>query len=214
MLYQIERDRDGGSFTTRRVVAVQHGRPILNMAASFHVEEPGLSHQDDLPDVPPPDGLENEQQLAQRFRDLIPEKKYEFMKRVRPIEVRPVQMRAPFGGDGPQDVQQMWIRSRSGMGASPELHRAGLAYASDLGLLGAALGRHGLSFATRDIMVASLDHALWMHGEFRMDEWLLYEMDSTWTGGARAFCRGRIWTSDGRLVANVAQEGLIREVTR
>lgn len=213
VLYRIERDRDGGSFATRRVVAIQHGQPILNMAASFHVEEPGLHHQTDMPDVPAPEGLLNEQQLAETYEDRLPPQYRKFMKAKRPIEVRPCEKRPPFFETGPLEKQAIWVRARVQMPDDPLLHRVGLAYTSDMGLLGASLTRHAISFATDNMMIASLDHAIWLHGDFRMDEWLLYEMDSTWTGGARGFCRGRIFTRDGRLVANVAQEGLIRQVT-
>lgn len=213
VLYQIERDRDGGSFTTRRVVAVQHGHPILNMAASFHVEEPGLSHQDDMPDVPAPETLMNEHQLAEKYADRLNEPYLRFLRKPRPVEVRPCEDRPPFVETGPLMRQCAWMRARSMMGDDRLIHRAGLAYTSDLGLLGTALTRHGHSFGRNDMMVASLDHAIWIHGDFRMDEWLLYEMDSTWTGNARGFTRGRIFTRDGRMVANVAQEGLIRKIT-
>ncbi|MWB77892.1 acyl-CoA thioesterase II [Pseudooceanicola sp. 216_PA32_1] len=213
VLYRIERDRDGGSFATRRVVAIQHGQPILNMAASFHVEEAGLHHQSDMPDVPGPDGLRNEQELAEAFEDKVPRAYRNFLKMKRPIEVRPCEERPPYFDTGPMERQAVWIRTRTAMPDDTLLHRVALAYASDLGLLGASLTRHGISFATRDMMIASLDHAIWLHGDFRMDEWLLYDMDSTWTGGARGFCRGRIFTREGRLVANVAQEGLIRQTT-
>ncbi|MGH1424316.1 MAG: acyl-CoA thioesterase [Pseudooceanicola sp.] len=213
VLYQIERDRDGGSFTTRRVVAVQAGRPILNMACSFQIEEPGLSHQDDMPEVPGPDGLENEQELAQRYGDEIDPGFRKFLLKRRPIEVRPCELRPPFAQTGPLKRQAAWMRARVEMPDDRLLHRSALAYTSDMGLLGSSLTRSGVGFGRRDMMVASLDHALWIHGDFRMDEWLLYDMDSPWAGGARGFTRGRIFTRDGRLVANVAQEGLIRQIT-
>ena len=214
VLYQIERDRDGGSFTTRRVVAVQAGRPILNMAASFQVEEPGLVHQDDMPDVPGPEGLLNEQQLAEQFEGNLDPQYHRFLKKERPIEIRPCEPRPPFQDTGKIMVQHSWMRARAAMPDGHALHRTALAYMSDLGILGASLTRNGASFGRSDIMVASLDHAVWLHGPLRMDEWLLYVMDSTWAGNARGFTRGRIYTRDGRLVANVAQEGLIRPMTR
>ncbi|MDF1853980.1 acyl-CoA thioesterase II [Pseudooceanicola sp.] len=213
VLYQIERDRDGGSFTTRRVVAVQSGRPILNMAASFQVDEPGLHHQEDMPKVPPPEDLLNEQELAEAHRENLEDEYYKFLKRARPIEVRPCEPRPPFEETGSILVQHAWMRARAAMPDSPALHRTALAYTSDMGILGASLTRNGVSFGREDMMVASLDHALWMHGDLRMDEWLLYVMDSTWSGKARGFTRGRIFTRDGRMVANVAQEGLIRKIS-
>ncbi|MGR3322425.1 MAG: acyl-CoA thioesterase [Pseudooceanicola sp.] len=214
VLYQIERDRDGGSFTTRRVVAVQAGRPILNMAASFQVEEPGMHHQDEMPDVPPPESLLNEQDLAEKFRENLGDTYYKFLRRARPIEVRPCEPRPPFEETGPILQQHAWMRARAQMPDNAGLHRTALAYTSDMGILGASLTRNGVSFGREDLMVASLDHALWIHEDLRMDEWLLYVMDSTWSGNARGFTRGRIFTRDGRLVANVAQEGLIRQVTK
>jgi len=213
VLYRIERDRDGGSFNTRRIVAIQSGNPILNMACSFQIEEPGFEHADEMPDVPGPEELLNEQQLAEKYADEVEPGYAKFLKKPRPIEVRPCEIRPPFADTGPLMRQAAWMRARHEMGDDPLMHRAGLAYTSDMGLLGASLTRAGVGFGRRDMMVASLDHALWMHGAFRMDEWLLYDMDSPWAGGARGFTRGRIFTADGRLVANVAQEGLIRKMT-
>ncbi|OWU85268.1 hypothetical protein ATO6_09620 [Oceanicola sp. 22II-s10i] len=214
VLYRIERDRDGGSFNTRRVVAIQNGQPILNMAASYQVSEPGLHHQEEMPDVPPPDDLLNEQQLAEKYAANLPEGYGKFLRKERPIEVRPCEPRPPFQDAGKILQQHSWMRARIAMPDDPALHRAALAYTSDMGIIGSSLTRNGVSFGRRDLMVASLDHALWMHDDMRMDEWLLYVMDSPWTGNARGFARGRIFTQDGRLVANVAQEGLIRQITK
>lgn len=213
VLYRVERDRDGGSFATRRIVAVQSGKPILNMACSFHVEEPGLAFQDEMPDVPGPEGLMNETQLAETYRENLHPMHHKFLTKRRPIEVRPCEDRPPFVQTGPIARQAAWIRTQNALPDDPHLHRAALSYASDLGLIGAALNRGGTGFGRPDMMVASLDHALWLHGAFRMDEWLLYEMNAPWAGGARGFTRGRIFTRDGRLVADVAQEGLIRQIT-
>ncbi|WP_375690490.1 acyl-CoA thioesterase [Pseudooceanicola sp. LIPI14-2-Ac024] len=213
VLYRVERDRDGGSFATRRIVAVQKGKPILNMACSFHVEEPGFAFQDDMPDVPGPDGLLNEEELAEKYRENLHPAHHKFLTRRRPIEVRPCELRPPFVETGPVPRQAAWIRTRHPLPDDPNIHRAALAYSSDLGLIGAALNRAGTGFGRPDMMVASLDHALWLHGAFRMDEWLLYEMNAPWAGGARGFTRGRIFTQDGRLIADVAQEGLVRQIT-
>lgn len=213
VLYRVERDRDGGSFATRRVVAVQNGKPILNLACSFQIEEDGISYQDEMPEVPGPEGLPNEQELAERHRDRLHPVHHKFLTKRRPIEVRPCEDRPPFVDTGPVMRQAAWMRSQVALPDDPHLHRAALAYTSDLGLIGAALTRAGTGFGREDMMVASLDHALWLHGAFRMDEWLLYEMNAPWAGGARGFTRGRIFTRDGRLVADVAQEGLIRQIT-
>ncbi|MDQ2095939.1 acyl-CoA thioesterase [Rhodalgimonas zhirmunskyi] len=212
VLYQVERDRDGRSFHTRRVVAIQHGQPILNLAASFHLEEPGLSHQDDMPDVPDPESLKTEHQLYEEYDGELPEMFRKWMSIRRPVEIRPVTPRPPFTRE-PQKVQTYWFRIPGRIGDDPALHRAALTFASDMGLLGTSAFVHGKAFADPDMQFASLDHALWLHSDFRADEWLLYTMDSPWAGGARGFNRGRIFTQDGRLVANAVQEGLIRQVT-
>ncbi len=211
VLYQVERDRDGGSFTTRRVVAIQHGKPILNLAASFHVAEPGLSHQDEMPDVPGPELLENEEQLGERLADKLPDTFLDWLRTPRPIEMRPTVLRPPFDPSARAAVQNLWFRVRAPIGDDARLHRAALAFSSDFGLLGVSMLPHGRGFTDPDMQFASLDHALWIHDDFRMDEWLLYSMDSPWAGGARGFNRGRVFTRDGRLVANVAQEGLVRD---
>jgi len=212
VLYQVERDRDGRSFATRRVVAIQHGKPILNLAASFHVEEPGLSHQDDMPDVPAPESLPSEQEIAANFTGELPAMFSEWIAMPRPVEMRPITIRPPFARE-PMSGQSYWFRIPGNLGDDPQVHRAALAYASDFGLLGTSAYPHAKAFADPDMQFASLDHAMWIHGDFRCDEWLLYAMDSPWAGGARGFNRGRIFTRDGRLVANATQEGLIRQVT-
>ncbi|MDU8929335.1 acyl-CoA thioesterase II [Alisedimentitalea sp. MJ-SS2] len=212
VLYQVERDRDGGSFTTRRVVAVQNGKPILNLAASFHVIEPGLSHQDDMPDVPPPEELRTEAELAKDYAGELPEAYIKWLSNTRPVEIRPAILRAPFDRT-PRREQSFWFRVPGQIGDNAALHRAALAYASDFGLLITSAFAHGKAFADTDMQFASLDHAVWFHSDLRADDWLLYTMDSPWSGGARGFNRGRIFTRDGVLVANVAQEGLVRQVT-
>jgi acyl-CoA thioesterase-2 len=213
VLYQVERDRDGGSFTTRRVVAVQNGAPILNLAASFHIAEPGLTHQDDMPDVPGPEDLKTEEQIAAGMAGELPEMFLKWLRIPRPVEFRPVTLRPPFSRDRRSATQSVWMRVTGNIGDDPAIHRAALAFASDFGLLGTATVLHGKAFADADMQYASLDHAMWFHDEFRADDWLLYCMDSPWAGGARGFNRGRIFTRDGRLIANATQEGLIRNIT-
>lgn len=212
VLYQIDRDRDGGSFTTRRVVAIQHGAPILNLAASFHVQEPGLAHHDEMPDVTPPEDLPTEHALAETMRDALPEMFLKWLATPRPVEMRAEFPRPPFDRTPRPAVQHMWFRTKGTVGDDPKVHRAALAFISDFGLLGTSMMPHGKAFADPDMQFASLDHALWLHDDFRVDDWLLYVMDSPWAGGARGFNRGRIFTRDGRMVANVAQEGLVRHI--
>lgn len=208
--YRIERDHDGGSFSTRRIIALQKGKPILNMAASFQRLEGGLTHQVAMPDVPAPDDLPNEVELRARFSDQIPESFRANFLRARPIDYRPVDPRDWIGGTTKAPQQNIWFRLVAPIGDDPALHRAVLAYASDSYLLGTSSLPHGVSWMSKGFQAASLDHALWVHDDFRADEWLLFSCDSPWSGRGRGFNRGAIYTRDGRLVASVAQEGLMR----
>jgi acyl-CoA thioesterase-2 len=210
IVYTVHRDRDGKSFTTRRVVAVQHGQPIFNMAVSFQVEEGGLEHQFDMPEVPGPEGLLSERELRMRESDRIPEKHRAHWLRERPIEIRPVDPRDMFKPDKRPPVQYVWFRVAGPIGDDRALHQCMLAYASDMTLLDTCILPHGISWVNPKLQSASLDHALWFHEPFRADEWLLYAQDSPKASGARGLNRGSIYTRDGRLVASVAQEGLIR----
>lgn len=212
VLYQVERDRDGRSFATRRVIAVQGGKPILNLAASFHVEEEGYSHQYDMPDVPAPETLRSDREIGEAMADDLPAPFLAWLRSARPIEMRPVDLRPPFVRGQQPPHHAMWIRVQGQIGDDPEMHRAALAYTSDYGLLTTCMLPFGKTFTDPDMQFASLDHAVWFHDRFRMDEWLLYVMDSPWSGGARGFNRGQIFTQDGRLVASTAQEGLVRQV--
>lgn len=211
VLYRVERDRDGGSFTTRRVVAIQHGKPILNLAASFHHPEPGLAHADPMPEVAPPEDLPTELELAESQEFDLPDMFRRWLATPRPVDMRAVHMRPPFDRSARPGVQNMWFRTKGPLEGDAGLHRAALAFISDFGLLGTSMMPHGKAFADPDMQFASLDHALWIHEDIRVDDWLLYAMDSPWAGGARGFNRGRIFTRDGRLVANVVQEGLVRQ---
>lgn len=212
VLYRVERDRDGGSFTTRRVVAIQNGAVILNLAASFQTREPGLSHQDQMPDVPGPDEIEAEEAIADRMADQLPEAYLKWLRTPRPVDFRPCEPRPPLDRSPRAPEQRVWMRASGPLPDDPQIHRTALAYISDYGLLGTSTVAHGKAFGDPDMQYASLDHAVWFHDDFRVDDWLLYVMDSPWAGGARGFNRGRIFTRDGRLVASVAQEGLIRNV--
>lgn len=214
VIYQVDRSRDGGSFTTRRVVAVQHGKQILNLAASFQVEEDGWEHQHPMPDVPGPEGLTTLQDRRAAAADQIPEKYRADFLRMRPIEIREI---APidFFDPGPTDDRnQIWFRVPGAAGTSPVMQHCMLAYASDLYLLGSSLRPHGLTWLQPRVMTASLDHAMWFHAPIAFENWHLYVLDSPRAGGARGFNRGSIYTQDGQLVASTAQEGLIRPVKK
>lgn len=214
IVYQVERIRDGGSFTTRRVVAIQHGAAIFSMAASFHRrEDVGLTHQVTMPSAPLPETLPGEKELKERFLEGAPDNVRAYWERDRPIELRPTDF-AHYVSDRPLDPhQQVWVRTTGPLPDDSALHAAVLAYASDMTLLDTALFAHGRSVFDRDLQLASLDHAMWFHAPFRADDWLLYDQDSPFTGSGRGFCRGSLWTRDGRLVVSTAQEGLMREAS-
>ena len=212
IVYEVDRARDGGSFTNRRVVAIQHGRPILNLAASFQNPEDGLEHHHAMPDVPSPDGLKDLTHLAADMLDEIPVKLRRFMTNQRPFELRPVEQ-TRFGEPCKRPpVQHVWIRAAGELPDNLALHQNLLAYVSDFELLTTSTLPHAVPFTRGNVMLASLDHALWFHRAFRMDEWLLYSMDSPNATGARGFARGQFYTQDGVLVASTTQEGLVRVV--
>ncbi|NYT39894.1 acyl-CoA thioesterase II [Sphingomonas sp. R-74633] len=210
IIYRVVRDFEGRSFANRRVIAMQGGKPILNMTASFQAPAEGLHHQFDMPDVPGPDELVSERELREAIRDEVPEKFRRFFLRARPIEIRPVNPRNWFKPVKSEPVQSSWFRVVAPLPDDPALHRAMLTYATDMTLLGTCMLPHGVSWMTGDVQTASLDHAVWLHEPFRFDDWLLYTTDSPWSGHSRGFNRGRIYARDGRLVASVAQEGLVR----
>jgi acyl-CoA thioesterase II len=210
IVYFVDRLRDGSSFTTRRVTAIQHGQAIFNLSASFHIAEPGVEHQAAMPDVPPPEALAPELDLIREMAARIPETLRPVLTQERPIDFRPVTPVDPFDPTPRPPERFVWFRALGKVPDEPLMHQAVLAYASDYGLLPTALQPHGLSFRSPGMQLASLDHSLWMHRPFRADEWLLYCMDSTVASGARGFVRGSIYSRDGSLVASVAQEGLLR----
>jgi acyl-CoA thioesterase-2 len=214
IIYEVDRIRDGKSFTTRRVIGIQHGQAIFSMSVSFHADEPSLDHQIDMPGVPKPDALPTEAELKQNILPQLPEAVRRYYERPRPIELRPVEFGRYIGKKQEDDRFNVWIRASGRLPDDPAIHRCVLAYASDFTLLDSALLRHQRSVFDRDIMAASLDHALWFHRPFRADEWLLYTQDSPNLHGARGFARGLIYTADGTLVASVAQEGLLRQRTQ
>jgi acyl-CoA thioesterase-2 len=214
IIYEVDRIRDGKSFTTRNVKAIQHGRAIFSMSVSFHLSEPGLTHQSRMPEVPKPDALPSEAELKERIFPLLPEPARRYYERERPIEFRPVEFGRYLGEKSENGRFDIWIRATGRLPDEPAIHQCVLAYASDMMLLDAALIPHGRSVFSEDIMAASLDHALWFHRPFRADEWLLYAQDSPNLAGSRGFSRGLIFASDGTLVASVAQEGLLRQRSR
>ena len=205
-----DRIRDGRSFTTRRVVAIQHGHPIYSMSVSFHLHEEGLTHQLPMPDVPKPDVLPSEAEIRDRLLPQMPDPVRRYYERERPIELRPVEYGRYLGEISKEGRFHVWIRATGRLPDEPAIHQCVLAYASDMMLLDAALIPHGRSVFSEDIMAASLDHALWFHRRFRADEWLLYAQDSPSLAGSCGFSRGLIFASDGTLVASVAQEGMLR----
>jgi acyl-CoA thioesterase-2 len=210
IIYEVDRIRDGKSFATRRVVAIQHGAAIFSMSVSFQVDEPGLDHQIEMPKVPPPEDLPSEADLQALYIDKATEGVRKYWERPRPIELRPVDLRHFLSRDKLDPAQLVWVRATGALPDDPNIHRAVLAYASDMTLLDTALFAHGRMIFDRDLQAASLDHALWFHRPFRADDWLLYAEDSPSASGARGFTRGSLFSRDGRLVASVAQEGLIR----
>jgi acyl-CoA thioesterase-2 len=214
IIYEVDRIRDGKSFTTRNVKAIQHGHAIFSMSVSFHIAEPGLTHQVKMPEVPKPDELPSDEELKDRIYPLLPEPARRYYERERPIEFRPVEFSRYLGEKSENGRFDIWIRATGRLPDEPAIHQCVLAYASDMMLLDAALIPHGRSVFSEDIMAASLDHALWFHRPFRADEWLLYAQDSPSLADSRGFSRGLIFASDGTLVASVAQEGLLRQRRR
>jgi acyl-CoA thioesterase-2 len=211
IIYEVDRIRDGKSFTTRRVVAIQHGQAIFTMAASFHRDEPGMTHQATMPDVPKPEELPTESEIRERVLPLMPDLVRRYFERERPIELRPVEYGRYLGKTYADGRFHVWIRATGALPDEPAIHQCVLAYASDMTLLDAALIPHGRTVFEKTIMAASLDHALWFHRPFRADDWLLYAQDSPNLSGSRGFARGLIFGREGTLVASVAQEGLVRE---
>ena len=211
IIYEVDRIRDGRSFTTRRVVAIQKGEAIFSMSASFQVFEEGLSHQIEMPDVPKPGDLPSEEEAFAHRKDQYPPEMWERMQRERPVEMKRVE---DFDYANPKvmpPVQHIWYRSKKKLGDDHAHHQCLLAYASDMGLLSTSNLPHGKSFMT-GLMTASLDHSMWFHRPFSFDEWVLIAMESPASAGSRGFIRGSMFTEDGLLIGSVAQEGLMREI--
>jgi acyl-CoA thioesterase-2 len=210
IVYDVEVLRDGRSFSSRRVKAIQNGRPIFFMMASFQLFQPGLEHAESMPNVPGPESLKSEVELARAHADLIPESLREQFVCDKPIEMRPVVPMNPFDPKPMAAERNVWFRANGTMPADPQVHRYLLAYASDFNFLSTALQPHGRSLIQPEVVMATIDHAMWFHRSFRFDDWLLYTVDSPSASGSRGLVRGRFFDREGRLVASTAQEGLMR----
>jgi acyl-CoA thioesterase-2 len=208
--YEVDRARDGASFSNRRIVAVQEGRQIFHMAASFQRVETGVEHHAQMPDVPGPEGLSDRFDVDADVLAQLHEKMQAYLSRKRPFMVRPVRQLDFLNPEKLEPVKHVWIRAVDALADDPLLHRLLLAYVSDYELLGTATLPHGVSFTSSNTQMASLDHALWFHRDFRIDQWLLFSFDSPNTSGARGLARSMVFTEQGELVASSAQEGLIR----
>jgi acyl-CoA thioesterase-2 len=210
ILYEVDRSRDGKSFTARRVVAIQHGHPIFTLSASFQVPEEGFEHQVPMPEAPPPETLPTEAELRAKVMHLLPEEARASFTKAWPIEMRHIEPVAFINPEKTAPLQRVWFRATGALPGALALHQCLLAYASDMTLLDTALRPHGVGWFDHKVQMASLDHAMWFHHPFRADEWLLYVQDSPSASGARGFNRGTIYRSDGVLAASVVQEGLMR----
>ncbi|MGR9170392.1 acyl-CoA thioesterase II [Rhizobium sp. KDH_Rht_773_N] len=211
IVYQVERIRDGSSFNTRRAVAIQHGKAIFALSASFQLEEPGFDHQVPMPSVPMPESLLGEQQIKEQYLAHAPAAVRKYWERERPIEIRPVSLKHYFTREKLEPRQDVWVRATGPVPDSRLYQAAVLAYISDMTLLDASLHAHGTSIFDQSLQVASLDHAMWFHRPDTLDDWLLYTQDSPSASGARGLTRGSLFTRSGVLIASVAQEGLIRK---
>ncbi len=210
IIYRVERDFDGRSISNRRVIAIQHGRPIFNFSASFQRPAEGLTHQLPMPDVPGPEDLPGEIERLENQQGVPADYLERMRARPRPIEFRTVETRFVGGGNKQPPFQHAWMRAVAPVDGPAAEHRTLFAFASDMLLLGTCTLPHGVHWATEKLMMTSIDHALWYHEDFRMDEWLLFALDSPWSGHARGFNRGSLYTRDGRLVASATQEGMMR----
>jgi acyl-CoA thioesterase-2 len=210
ILYEVDRIRDGRSFTTRRVVAIQHGRAIFSMSVSYQVEESGFEHHTPMPDVPSPDETPDPGMFDEKIRRRVPPEQRQWLDEPRPIEQRLVNPIDPIDPDKRAPYLAVWLRAAGRMPDDDRLHQCVLAYASDFNLLDTCLLPHGVSWMDPKFQSASLDHSIWFHHRFRADEWLLFVQDSPSASGGRGFNRGLVYSADGKLIASVAQEGLIR----
>lgn len=213
IIYDVDRIRDGGSFTTRRIVAIQHGTPIFNMSASFQKVQEGFDHQIEMPHVPPPESVTSDDEIAEKLKDKMSQTFRRFTI-ARPIDFRRVEAVNPLERKNLPPYQHVWFKSKGPLPDDKRLHQEVLAYASDYNLLSTALFPHREDIELNKIFLASLDHGMWFHRDFRIDEWLLYALDSPSTSNSRGFTRGNIFNQSGKLVASVVQEGLIRKMKK
>ena len=210
IVYDVDRSRDGRSFTARRVVAIQHGRPIFTLSASFQLAQEGLEHQFEPPDVPDPEDVEISEIISPQELEKAPPKLRRWFTRFGPFEFRSIKDQNPFHPVPRPPFKQFWFRLKGDLGDDQVLHRSLLAYASDFHLIGTATLPHGISFNQGNLHMASLDHAMWFHRDVKVNDWLLYDTDSPSASGSRGFARGMIFNRQGELVASTAQEGMIR----
>ena len=210
IIYDVEVLRDGNSFSARRVAAIQNGKPIFYMTASFQAPEDGFEHQKTMPDAPSPDELKSETEIARSVAHLLPPLLKEKFINDRPLEVRPVEFHNPLKGHVAPPARQVWIRANGELQDDLRVHQYLLGYASDLNFLPVALQPYGIGFLEKGIQIATIDHSMWFHRPFNINEWLLYNVESTSASGARGFVRGEFYTQDGVLVASTVQEGVMR----
>lgn len=211
IIYDVENLRDGNSFSARRVKAVQHGKPIFYMTASFQTAEEGFEHQNVMPDVPAPESLKSESEIANSMAHLIPESVREKFTCEKPLEMRPVTFHNPLMGTVEEPIRNVWFKANGEMPDDPRIHQYLLGYASDFNFLPTALQPHGKGFLEPGMQVATIDHSMWFHRPFRLDDWLLYAVESTSASGARGFVRGQFYNRAGELIASTVQEGVIRQ---
>jgi acyl-CoA thioesterase-2 len=210
IIYEVDRSRDGNSFSARRIVAIQHGRPIFTLSASFQIEEEGLEYGIKMPDVPGPEKLISVREYETRHMDKLPEKFQRLLSLSAPFDLKPVDFDEHLDSESASGGRHFWIKTIDELPAEPQLHRSILAYVSDYGLLTSCLVPHGLHFLDSSLMMASIDHAMWFHRPFRMDEWLLYSCEAISTNNSRGLAKGNFFHQDGSLIASTNQEGLIR----
>lgn len=211
IIYDVENLRDGNSFSARRVKAVQHGKPIFYMTASFQTAEEGFEHQNVMPEVPAPESLKSESEIANSMTHLIPESVREKFTCEKPLEMRPVTFHNPLMGTVEEPIRNVWFKANGEMPDDPRIHQYLLGYASDFNFLPTALQPHGKGFLEPGMQVATIDHSMWFHRPFRLDDWLLYAVESTSASGARGFVRGQFYNRAGELIASTVQEGVIRQ---
>ncbi|AVL38847.1 acyl-CoA thioesterase II [Providencia stuartii] len=211
IVYDVEILRDGGSFSTRRISAIQHGKPIFFMTASFQAQEEGFNHQNLMPDVPLPETLVSQDEIIQRLATQLPESVKKYALRPNPFEFRPIQFYSPFNNPPQEPFRYIWFKAKGQLPDIPSLHNYLLGYASDYNFLPATLQPHGRGFMERDLQVATIDHSMWYHRPFKIDDWLLYAIESPSASGGRGFVKGQIYDRQGVLVATAVQEGVIRK---